>query len=76
MLFLCYYLETAAEAKNKVQSRILLDIVVREAAILKLLTGENETLHIRREALFILDLVLDNVDGVGRFDLERDSLAR
>ena len=56
---------------------LLLDVVVRKsAAVLKLLTGENETLLIRRDALLVLDLGLDVLDGVGRLDVERNSFAR
>ena len=52
------------------ERRLFLDVVVREgAAILKLLASEDETLLIRGDALLVLDLTLDVVDCVGRFDL-------
>ena len=58
------------------QSRLLLDIVVRKSAsVLQLLAGEDETLLIRRDSFLVLDLGLDVVDGVGRLDFERDRLA-
>ena len=55
---------------------LLLDVVVGEgAAILKLLASENQTLLVRRNALLVLDLRLDIVDGIRRLDLEGDGLA-
>ena len=55
---------------------LLLDVVVREGpAILELLAGEDESLLVRGDALLVLDLGLDVVDGVGRLHLEGDSLA-
>lgn len=58
------------------EGRFLLDIVVgKGAAIFKLLTSEDETLLVGRNAFLVLDLALDIVDGVRGFDLKRDSLA-
>ena len=58
------------------ESGLLLNVVVRErAAVLELLTSEDKTLLVRRNALLVLNLALDVVDGVGRFHLEGDSLA-
>jgi hypothetical protein len=59
-----------------VESRLLLDIVVRESAtVLKLLAGENQALLIRRNAFLVLDLALDVVDGIGGLNLESNGLA-
>ena len=58
------------------QRRLLLDVVVRErAAVLELLAREDEALLVRRDALLVLDLLLDVVDRVRRLDVERDGLA-
>ena len=47
------------------EGRLFLDVVVRECTtILELLSGEDETLLIWRNALLVLDLGLDVVDGV------------
>ena len=55
---------------------LLLDIIVRECApVLELLAGKNEALLIGRNALLVLDLGLDVVNGVRGLNLERDSLA-
>jgi len=48
-----------------VQRGFLLDVVVRQgAAILQLLASKDQALLVRRNALFVLDLGLDIVDGV------------
>ena len=52
------------------QGRLLLDIVVLErAAILKLLAREDEALLVWGDALLVLDLGLDGLNGVGALDL-------
>ena len=67
---------SAAETKDEVKGRLLLDVVIRKsAAVLELLAGKDETLLIGRDALLVLDLGLDVVDGVGRLDVEGDGLA-
>ena len=51
-------------------------IVVREgAAVLELLAGKDEALLVGRDALLVLDLRLDIVNGIRRLDLKRDGLA-
>jgi hypothetical protein len=58
-----------------VEGRLLLDIVIRKGtAILELLSGEDETLLVGGDAFLVLDLRLDIIDGVRRFDLEGDGL--
>lgn len=58
------------------QGRLLLDIVIREGtAILKLLASKDQALLVRRNALLVLDLGLDIVDGVAGLHLKGDSLA-
>ncbi len=58
------------------ESRLLLDVVVRESAtVLELLACEDEALLVRRNALLVLDLGLDVINGVGRLDIEGDGLA-
>eukprot|EP00444_Apocalathium_aciculiferum_P047734 CAMPEP_0183498978 /NCGR_PEP_ID=MMETSP0371-20130417/1240_1 /TAXON_ID=268820 /ORGANISM="Peridinium aciculiferum, Strain PAER-2" /LENGTH=113 /DNA_ID=CAMNT_0025692635 /DNA_START=6 /DNA_END=344 /DNA_ORIENTATION=- len=65
-----------SEAQHQVQCGLLLDVVVRQrAAILELLARENQALLIRGDALFVLDLRLDIVDGVACFHIQGDRLA-
>lgn len=55
----------------------LLDVVVAQStAILELLTSKDKTLLVRGDALLVLDLCLDVVDGVARLDVEGNSLTR
>lgn len=70
-------LHTTTEAKNKVECGLLLDVVVGECtAILKLLSGKNETLLVWRDPLLILDFRLDVVDSVRGLHFQRDRLPR
>ena len=56
---------TTAQTENQVEGRLLLDVVVRKgSAVLELLTGEDQTLLIRRDALLVLNLGLDVIDSV------------
>ena len=58
------------------QGTLLLDIVVREGtSVLELLAREDQSLLVRWNALLILDLTLDIVDGVGTLYLQCDCLA-
>ena len=58
-------LHASSESEDKVQGRLLLDIVIGEGtAVFKLLAGEDETLLVRRNAFLILDLRFDVVDCV------------
>ena len=55
----------------------LLDIVVAQRPpIFELLAGENQTLLVRWNAFFVLDLRFDIIDRVAGLDLEGDGLAR
>ena len=54
-----------------------LDVVVGESsAVFKLLSGENQSLLVRGDTFFVLDLGLDIVDGIAGFDLKSDCLTR
>ena len=65
--------DTTTETEDQVEGRLLLDVVVGESsAILKRLASEDQSLLIRGDALLVLDLGLDVVDGVGRLNLEGD----
>jgi hypothetical protein len=69
-------LHTTTETKHKVEGGLLLDVVVTEGtAVLELLSGKDETLLIRGDALLVLDLRLDVVNGVGRLHIKGDGLA-
>ena len=58
------------------QRRFHVDVVVTQsAAVLELPAGEDEARRSTRDALLVLDLLLDVVDRVRRLDVERDRLA-
>ena len=58
-------LHTTSKSENQVEGRFLLNVVVRKSsAILKLLSSEDESLLIGRDAFLVLDLGLDVFDGV------------
>merc|ERR1712224_931565 len=62
--------------KHQVQGGLLLNIVVLQgAAVLELLTRENQALLVRGNALLVLNLGLDSLDGVGALNLKSDGLA-
>jgi len=61
--------DATAEAEDEVECGLLLDVVVTQsAAILKLLSSENESLLVGGNSLLVLDLGLYVVDGVGRLN--------
>jgi hypothetical protein len=64
-------LATTTKAKHQVEGRLLLDVVVRKsAAVLKLLTSEDQTLLIRGDSLLVLcshrQLLFDRRRGFAR----------
>ena len=62
---------TTTEAKDEVESGLLLNVVVRESSsVLELLSGEDQTLLIRGDSLLVLNLGLDVVDSVRGLDIE------
>jgi hypothetical protein len=66
-------------SKSEIYSKLsyLLDVVVAQsAAILELLAGEDQALLVWGNALLVLDLGLDVVDGVARLDVEGNGLTR
>jgi len=68
-------LHTTSESENKMESGLLLDVVIREgSAILELLTSEDESLLIWWDALLVLDLGLDVFDGVSWLNVQSDGL--
>ena len=66
------YLHSTAKTENEMQRALLLNVVVRErSAVLKLLSREDETLLIGRDAFFILNLLLHVFNRVRRLNLIR-----
>jgi len=58
-------LHSTAETEHEMEGRLLLDVVVLESsAVLELLSGEDETLLVWRDALLVLNLSLDVLNSV------------
>jgi hypothetical protein len=55
--------------------RVTLTVVRKSPAVLELLSSEDQSLLVGRDALLVLDLGLDVVDRVRGLDLERDRLS-
>jgi hypothetical protein len=67
---------TTAETEHQVEGGLLLDVVVSKcASILELLASKDKPLLVRGDALLVLDLGLDVVNGVRRLHLKGDGLA-
>ena len=59
------------------KGRFLLNVVVgQRATIFQLLAGKDKTLLVRGDALLVLDLGFNIVNGVRGLDLQRDGLPR
>lgn len=58
------------------EGRFLLDVIIGQgAAILKLLSSEDQTLLVWGDAFFILNFALYIIDGIRRFHLQGNSLS-
>jgi hypothetical protein len=69
-------LHTTAQTQDEMQCGLLLNVVVgKGTAILKLLAGEDQALLVWGNALLVLNLRLDVVNGIGRLDFQGDGLA-
>jgi len=69
-------LHASSQTEDQMESGLLLDVVISEgAAILKLFSGEDESLLIWGDSLLVLDLLLDVVNGVRALDFEGDGLS-
>jgi len=75
--FLLPLLGAPTETEDKVKGRLFLDIVVRECAtVLQLLAGKDETLLVRRDSFFVLDLRLYIINGIRGLHLKGNRLSR
>ena len=70
-------LTTTSESEHQVEGGLLLDVVIRQgSSVFQLLTGEDQSLLIGRDAFFVLDLGFNVLDGVGWLDVESNRLTR
>ena len=76
LIILVSLLVPSPQAKNQMQSGLLLNVVVREGpAILELLASKDQPLLIWGNSFLVLDLGLDIFNGVRRLHLKGDGLA-
>ena len=69
-------LHATSESENQVKGRLFLDVVVAEsAAVFELLAREDQSLLIRGDALFVLDLSLDIFNWVRGLDVQGNSFS-
>merc|ERR1719169_185555 len=69
-------LHSTAQAQNQVQSRLFLDVVIRQStAVLQLLASKNQTLLIGGNAFLVLNFGLHVFNGVGSLHIKGDGLA-
>jgi len=69
-------LHTTSESQHKMESGLLLDVVVGEgSAVLELLTSEDESLLVWWDTFLVLDLGFDIFNGVSWLDIEGDGLS-
>ena len=69
-------LHTTAKSEDQMESGLLLDVVVAKgSSVLKLLASEDEALLIGGDALLVLDLGLDVLNGVRRLNIEGDGFS-
>merc|ERR1719232_2283682 len=67
---------TTAKAKDKMEGRFLLNVVVREGpAVLKLFSSKDQSLLLGRDSFLVLDLGFDICDRVIGLDVQGDGLA-
>ncbi len=68
---------TTAQARRQVERRLILNVVMRQRAIvLELLAVKHQTLLVREDALLVLDLGFQVGDRIRQLDFQCDGLAR
>merc|ERR1719266_2331845 len=69
-------LHSSTETEDKMESRLFLDVIVREgSAIFQLLSSKDQTLLVWRNSLLVLDFGLDIFNSVRGLYFQRDCFA-
>ena len=70
-----WFNDTTSQSQNQVQGGFLLDVVVGQSStVFQLLTSKDQSLLVRWDTFLVLNLRLDIVNGVRRFDFQSNSL--
>merc|ERR1719458_245064 len=68
--------DTTTESQHKVQSRLLLNVVIAQGtSILQLLPGKDQPLLVWGNSFLVLNLCFHVVNGIGGLDIQCDGLA-
>ena len=68
---------SSSQPQHQVQGGLLLNVVIAQrSSILQLLSSEDQSLLLRWNPFFVLDLGLDILNGVIGFHIQRDGLSR
>jgi hypothetical protein len=71
-----FSLEATTEAEDEMEGRLLLDVVVcKSAAILELLSSEDESLLIWGNSFLVLDFSFHGLNSVSAFNIKCDGLS-
>merc|ERR1712224_912309 len=74
--FCANLLHTTTQAQDQVERRLLLDVIVGKCtAVFQLLACEDQSLLVRWDAFFILNLCLDIIDRMRSLHVKRDGFA-
>merc|ERR1712018_261726 len=82
VVFLCEQTQTGfdnstSQSQDEMKSRLLLNVVIAQGSpVFELFASENQTLLIRWNSFFVLNLSFDIVNGITWLDLKCDRLTR
>ena len=70
-------LTTTSKSENQVESGFFLDVVIRQgSSVFQLLSSKDESLLIRGDTFFVLNLGLNVFDGIRWLDIKSNSFTR
>jgi len=76
MKFLNNISKTSSESEDEVKSGFMINVVIcKSAIVLKLLSCEDESLLIRRDAFLVLNLGLNVLDSIRWLNIKSDCFA-
>ena len=68
---------SSAKPQYEMEGRLFLDVVIsHRSSVLKLLTGEDKSLLVRRDSFLVLDFCLHSLDRIRGLNLQSDCFPR